>query len=515
MRHTVHGSAVATLASSIGLAAPVRQQMHRLMKMAEETDRVLVLIYLDGGNDGLNTVVPLDQMSALANARPHVLLPENSLHTLGGTSVGLHPSLSGFKSLFDEGRLKIIQSVGYPQPNYSHFRSTDIWMSGSNADELVNTGWSGRYLQNQYPAYPESFPSEEMPDPLAIEIGFGASLLFQGPTAAMSMVISGPESFHDLVDNVEQPAPDGPAGDKLRYVRLIARQSQQYGQQVMQAAKKANNQVEFPKGNRLAQQLGIVSRLIAGGLKTPLYMVRLGGFDTHDAQVANGDTTRGEHADLLSDLNHAVMAFMQDLEAQNIDDKVMGMTFSEFGRTIMSNTSNGTDHGTTAPMFLFGSTVAGGLTGTNPVIPSSVTYEDDLEMQYDFRQVYQSVLTQWMGMTKAGAEGVLGDSYDGITLVKGGSGVTGLEEFGRGRSDLLSVYPNPLNGQATISFESYGEPVRLDVLDMRGKVVHKLYRGTLPSGKQSLVWDTHHLPTGQYMVLMRTASYQQGFRVAK
>jgi len=497
----------------MGMAAPARKHLARLMKMAEETDRVLILIFLDGGNDGLNTVVPMDQMSQLANARPRVLLPENSLHLLEGTDVGLHPSLSGFKSLYDEGRLKIIQNVGYENPNFSHFRSTDIWMSGSDSDEYVNTGWMGRYLQNQFPEYPEAFPNDDMPDPLAVEIGFGASLLFQGPTAAMSMVVSGPDSFHELIDNIEQDAPDTNAGDKLRFVRLIARQSQQYGEVVAAAAEKANNAVEYPQ-NGLANQLQIISRLIAGGLKTPMYMVRIGGFDTHDAQVVAGDTTRGEHADLLQDLNDAVMAFMQDAEALGTADRIMGMTFSEFGRTIMSNASNGTDHGTAGPMFVFGNTVAGGVAGNNPVIPEDVVYEDDLEMQYDYRQVYQSVLTQWLGMSSEGAEEVLLDSFNPLTIVEGQDQVTGFGDFGMQRNSL-SVYPNPLNGSATVRFESYGEPVRVELIDMQGRQVQPIYSGTLPSGQQSLRWDTHQVPRGQYLVVVRTQAYQQAFRVRK
>ena len=506
---------MATMASTMGLAAPARQQLARLMKMAEETDRVLVLIYLDGGNDGLNTVVPLDQMSALSAARPHVLLPENSLHLLQGTEVGLHPSLSGFKSLFDEGRLKVIQNVGYPQPNYSHFRSTDIWMSGSDADVYLNSGWTGRYLHQQYPEFPDAFPNTDMPDPLAIEIGYGASLLFQGPTAAMSMVLSGPESFHELVDNVEQPAPDTPAGDKLRYVRLVARQSQQYGEVVVAAAEKAQNQVAYPQGNGLADQLKIVARLIAGGLRTPMYMVRLGGFDTHDAQVVAGNTTTGEHAELLKQLNDAVLAFMQDTEALGVGDRVMGMTFSEFGRTIMSNASNGTDHGTVAPMFVFGNAVAGGVTGRNPVIPENVTYADDLTMQYDFRQVYASVLQQWLGMSETTTQEVLLGDFQPMTVVNGQDGVTGLGDWGQERSQRLSVYPNPLNGRATISLESFGEPMRVEVMDLQGRSVAVIYEGTLPGGQHQLPWDTHLLPRGQYVVVVRTASFRQGYRVAK
>ena len=242
LRHTTHSLAIPGIVGSLGFGGNNLQRLASFLQFASETDRVLVLIYLQGGNDGLNTVVPLDQLSTLVRVRPEVVLPWQSLPQLKASNVALHPALSGFKSLYEEGKLGIIQSVGYAEPSYSHFRSTDIWMSGSGAHELVNSGWTGRYLSKGYPTYPEDYPNDITPHPLAIELGYGASLLFQGPVASMSTVISDPESFYQLIDNIDEDAPDTDAGAKLKYIRLIARQSQQYGKVLKEAADKVQNQ---------------------------------------------------------------------------------------------------------------------------------------------------------------------------------------------------------------------------------------------------------------------------------
>lgn len=481
------------------------QRLAGLLRSKAENDKVLVLVFLQGGNDGLNTVVPLDQLSALNKVRPHVILPENKLHKLNGTSVGLHPSLSGFRELFDDGKLGIVQAVGYSDQNYSHFRSTDIWMSGSDAHELVNSGWTGRYLNTDYPGFPEGYPNETTTDPLAIEIGYGSSLLFQGPSASMSTVISNPESFYQLIGGSEEPAPDTDAGDKLKYLRLIARQSQQYGQVLKSAAEKITSQKPFPETD-LAQQLKIVSRLISGGLKTSLYMVRLGGFDTHDAQVEASDHTKGEHAELLTTLNDAVVAFLNDLEFQGVADRVVGMTFSEFGRRIVSNASLGTDHGAAAPMFLFGNKIKGGVQGNNPVISSTATHQDNLEKQFDFRQIYGSLLEQWFGTTSDAIPDVLLDSFDTIPVIGEEDVVLAAEKK---VNTSFFVFPNPVEIHATIEFKSTGQPCLMEVIDLMGKQSQIIYSGQPSQGIQTMPWNASALKPGKYFIRLRESNRSQ------
>ena len=488
LSHAGHSLAVTGLMSSFGFAMADQQSLVSLLRKAAESDRVLVLIFLQGGNDGLNTVVPLDQLSTLSTVRPHVILPENKLLKLSGTSAALHPSLDFFKSLYNEGRLEIIQSVGYPDPDYSHFRSTDIWMSASPSNTVINSGWTGRYLSEDHPAFPLNYPNEVTPDPLAVELGFGASLLFQGPTSSMSTVISDPNSFYQLVGNVDGETPETLAGEKLKFVRLIARQSQQYGEVMKQAAMRVTQQQPFPDGNSLAQQLKIVSRLICGGLKTPLYMVRLGGFDTHDAQVETGDHTKGKHSNLLKKLNEAVKAFMADLESHRADHRVVGMTFSEFGRRIVSNASLGTDHGAAAPLFIFGNEVRGGVLGNNPTIPANTTPKDNLEMQFDFRQIYTSVLQQWLNASEATTTSVLMNPFETVPVIGPAIVTDVVDEV----SQTFMVYPNPVLSVSTIQIESTGKRLTLDVVDIFGRKVDSIYSGTVPVGIQLFPWNAQH-----------------------
>ncbi len=509
LRHLTHGVALPGVVGSFGFRSPQQQAVNNFLRFAEETDRVLVLIFLEGGNDGLNTVIPLNSLSALNNVRPHVILPDSSLIELPGKDLAFHPAWADLKALYDEGRFGVIQNVGYEEQNFSHFRSTDIWMSGSDSNELINTGWVGRFLNQEYPDFPEEYPNENNPDPLAIELGYGSSLLFQGPSATMGMVINNPQFFYELINDIEEEAPDTIAGDKLRYIRLIARQSQQYGQVVQEAALKVTSQVSYEE-DFLSQQLKIVSRLIAGGLQTPLYMVRLGGFDTHDAQVEGSDHTIGEHASLLKNINDAISSFMQDLEFHGVDDRVVGMTFSEFGRRIVSNASLGTDHGSAAPMFVFGNKVRGGVIGDNQVISPSSNYDDNLEWQYDFRQVYASMLEQWFGQGETQLNDVLLDEFNTLPII-GESVITSTRQV----EDLLKVYPNPVEAQARIELIGNGEHSSLTLIDMQGRAVETVFSGKLNSGKQQITWNCAGLQPGRYFMLYRNGTIKRSTSIIK
>ena len=197
--------------------------------------KVLVLVKLNGGNDGLNTVIPLNQMNNLNNARPHVILPDNKIINLGEKDLGLHPELTGFKSLFDEKRLKIIQNVGYETPDFSHFRSMDIWESASDYNKFVTSGWMGRYIENQHPEYPQSYPNNQYPDPLSIELG-APSLLLTAKNSFTSFVARNPEDFREIIadfDNVYDTSSN--RGTKLDYIQLVGKQSNLYGYKVKEA----------------------------------------------------------------------------------------------------------------------------------------------------------------------------------------------------------------------------------------------------------------------------------------
>jgi uncharacterized protein (DUF1501 family) len=460
--------------------------------------RVLVLIYLNGGNDGLHTLVPLDQYEQLQDARPNIVLPENSILPLNGAPAnGLHPAMTQLRKLFNDGKVSIVQNVGYPNQDYSHFRSTDIWMTGADHNEHLETGWLGRYLQGEYPDYPTGYPNAAMPDPLAIEIGAVSSLTVMGPTQPLGMAVSDPAAFYQFVNDLVEPAPDTPYGHELEYIRLISQQAQVYYQVVKDAAENGQNLSNlYPaSGNALADQLKIVAQLISGGLQTPIYIVTLGGFDTHSEQMdPNGGPTTGAHANLLGMLSQAIGAFQDDLELLGVDDRVAGMTFSEFGRTINSNASYGTDHGAAAPLFVFGSSVIPGIIGANPVLPDPIFGSADLPMAYDFRSVYASALQDWFGL--ANPETVLSDPYPILPIFQAPSSGTHTA-VAPAQLDVACT-PNPFRTQTTIRFTSSGGRVRVAVLDLNGRVLEVVKEAIYPEGTFEVPLERGALPGGTY-----------------
>jgi uncharacterized protein (DUF1501 family) len=374
-------------------------------------DRVLVIIYLSGGNDGLNTVIPLEHYSAYNNLRSNIAIPEGQVLRLAGNQgTGLHPVMTGMREMYDEGKLAIVHSVSYPNPNQSHVRSTDIWMTGVESDQFASSGWAGRYLNSQFPGYPTNYPSSEMEDPLAIQIGNMGTTTLLGPQQSMGITLKDPNTFYQLIGTSTVASQDLPccdAGDLIAYIREQQVLSIGYASEIKAAASAGTNLAAYPPtaaANSLAEQLKIVARLIHGGLRSKIYYVELGGFDTHAGQVENS-TTDGLHAELLKKLSDGIAAFQNDLQLQGTADKVIGMTFSDFGRRATSNASKGTDHGVAAPMFVFGNGIKRQVIGHNPdllngllpINPASWDTQRDIKMQVDFRRVYADILNDWFG----------------------------------------------------------------------------------------------------------------------
>ena len=496
LHDSLHTIAGAGLFSGMGSYGASKRNLNSLLGFNPDNDHVLVIIFLNGGNDGLNSVVPMNQLSILNQLRPHVALPDSSLLPLNGTDLAFHPSMSGLRDLFHEDRLKIVRAVGYQEQNFSHFRSTDIWMSGSDADEVLNSGWMGRYLNEDYPGYPQAFPTSSMPDPLAIEIGFGNSLLFQGPQSNTAMVINGERAFYELYSDTIDDVPDTKYGDKLEHVKLIRRQSQVYGEVVRDAANRVSQQRTYPDSN-LAQQLRIVARLIAGGLRTPVYKVEIGGFDTHGGQVTEGNTTEGMHASLLSQLSEAIVAFMDDLEFLGVQDRVMGMTFSEFGRRIVSNASYGTDHGSAGPMFIFGNHIQTGVLGDHYELDTQMDFTDNLAHQYDFRQLYASMLDQWLCVPSDKIDNALSRDYQSIPLINPSACQvsTSTLDFVEER-DIMKVFPNPVSDMLHIEFKETRDQVHIHLIGQDGRLIKNLAAGQLSSPR--LTFNVSHLPPGLY-----------------
>lgn len=396
--------------------------------LGPESDRVLVIIQMNGGNDGLNMVLGLDQYSNLAAARSNILIPDTSALMLGSTQTGLHPAMTGLKSLYDDGKVSVIQGVSYANPNFSHFRATDIFNSGSDSTEALTTGWIGRYLEHAFPGFPDAYPSTAMPDPLSIRIGSSNTLGLQGYEISTGQTV--PSNFNgsltQLLSYQNTSLPTGNAATELAFLRAQQAYTNQYGTRIVNAWTAGTNAITtYPTaagGQNLPTQLKIVARLIKGGLKTRVYWVSMGGFDTHATQVVAADKKTGTHANLLKELSDSIATFQADLLQMGLEDRVLGMTYSEFGRRILSNGSAGTDHGTAAPMFVFGKKVAGRVIGTNPIIPAVATVNSQVAMQYDFKSIYQSILQGWFCLSASDAGTVLGDASVPNVPINGGCG---------------------------------------------------------------------------------------------
>jgi uncharacterized protein (DUF1501 family) len=484
-----------------------------------DTDRVLIIIRLEGGNDGLNTIIPLNQYANYFAARTDVAIPEDKvLKPKGVTEWGFHPALESFKQLFEDKKLSVVHSVGYPKQDFSHFRSSDIWASGADYNEILNTGWVGRYLKYEYPNFPNGFPNAAMPDPLSIEIGNSMPLLLQGPLNGMGVSAPGnvttASQFFEKLLTIQTPAPNNQAGEQLKYVRFISGQSRLYNQTMKKAFDKTTETtVAYPTtdlGIDLANQLKTVARLIAGGLKTRVYVVSIGTFDSHDNQVA-GDKTQGKHAKLLQYLGGSVAAFMKDIEIRKLSQRVMGMTFSEFGRRIKSNGSKGTDHGAAAPVFLFGHHVSSGTLGNLPTIPKNLTAEDNIPMQYDFRSIYATILKDWFCVPSSDVETILLKKYQFLPLISApGCIPTAVHEQNQQAGvSLLNIYPNPFEQIVNINFETQEGHASIQIFNTMGQLIATPAQGYFNEGQHSIYWNSENLSAGTYYCRLQTGASSQ------
>ena len=375
------------------------------------SNRKLVLINLAGGNDGLNTIIPINYYDVYSNLRPSIKIPSNGVNsyinldeTLDETQqIGLHPSLTGIKNLYDNDLLRIIQSVGYPSQNKSHFASTDIYSTandGNSWDNGSNSGWIGRFMESYYAdLIQNSYP-------LGVEIGSKSnSLGFHGESEhGLSVNINGqdPSGFYSLISGMAGEPPNNipisEYGHELEYIIQTDALSNMYSEAISNSFNNGQNAVSYPDTD-ISNQLKTVARLISGGLESKVYMVKLSGFDTHFGQNQAENDILGDHNDLLTKLSSAVTAFMNDLSAMNLKNDVVGLTYSEFGRKAAENGSLGTDHGEIAPMFVFGAPVKGGVSGFNPDL-NEANENNGYQIQtvqFDYRDTLGTLLQDYLG----------------------------------------------------------------------------------------------------------------------
>ncbi|MFY9241625.1 MAG: DUF1501 domain-containing protein [Polaribacter sp.] len=479
-----------------------------------ENNNVLVLIQLQGGNDGLNTVFNLNQYDNLQSVRSNIIIPETDLLTIDGAT-RFHPSMTGIKEIWDQEKLGIIQNVGYPNQNRSHFRSTDIWNSASDANEFVSSGWLGRFFDVNHSTFPENYPNENNPDPFAITIGKVVSETCQGTSVNFSMALEDPENPGTALVSNTGAIPENCYGDVLEFVNNTIKQTNAYADVIKNAASSGNNLSTKYNSSNLSEKLKTVAKLISGGLKTKVFVVQIGGFDNHDNQVVEGETKTGKHANLLKELSDAMAAFQDDLKLLNIDDRVLGMTYSEFGRRIRSNAGLGTDHGTAAPLFLFGNCAKNQVLGDAPEIDTQVDDNEGVQMQFDFRNVYSSILTDWLGATKQESNKVLFEEFDVLPLFKSGcSAALSSDDFLLDKTEI-KVYPNPTSDFINMKFFGTNEPIKITLYNSIGAVVKIITNKAYSSIEHSIKVDILSLPKGNYFVHYQTRGISKTKKLLK
>ncbi len=475
---------------------------HKLTRAALELDTTLVVIQLFGGNDGLNTVIPAED-PRYYELRPNLAVPKEEAVRFGSSDVFLHPALvngvykNGLYRLIDNGWLAVVQGIGYDHPNLSHFRSTDIWLSGINSSDpnvRLNSGWLGRFFTHIYPDFPLLLPEH----PLCIQIGGTPSLLFRSPKGDVAITLTDPETFlnsGNLSPDTEPLDDTSLYAQEYNYILSVAQEANQYATVIQQAFDNGRNVVEYDGG--FPQQLRLVARLISGGLKTKVYLVYLSSFDTHVQQ--QDEPSSGAHPALLRALSTGISQFMDDLVQQGIADNVIGMTISEFGRRPYENNSRGTDHGAASVQFVFGTNVRGGVYGNNPDL-EHLNENGDLVYQYDYRRVYAEILQTWFGGTPQDVEAVLQEQILPLSILNPPTSLR--HDTTLSVVDTFSIQPQPSTGNFTIHLRlRHPASVELSLYSLLGKRLRTIFHGFLSAGIHRFPAYLPH--SGEYICVCR------------
>ena len=459
--------------------------MTSLMAGGEEDDRILVLIRLKGGNDGLNMIVPVFDYGTYQSRRPQIAIPQNQLLDLNSAHA-IPNTMQDLMPMWNAGSMKVVNSVGYDNHNLSHFTSSDIWNSSNQNIEadMNKSGWLGRYILKNDPDYLENLPNV----PGAIKISSGSNITFHNPDRIdLAVNFNTPDRLLNIAEtgfiyDTENLPDDCYYGDQVGFLRSIMNVTANYAQPISEAYTSSENSVAYDN-NELSRQLSIVARLIKGNLGTKLYMVTLDGFDTHENQNQN-------HPRLMNNIATSVSAFYQDLAAEDKDQGVLSMTFSEFGRRIAEN-SGGTDHGTAAPLMIFGPCLNGnGILGANPDL-NDVDNNGNLKHDVDFRSIYATILEEWLCMFPQDVDDILGGVYErlpglGLQCIVSSTNkvplVQGIKHFAR---------PDGF-GATYIEYElERPGNVEVSVFSVMGQKIATLHKGYLLQGKHQNLFRNH------------------------
>ncbi|MDG1760962.1 MAG: DUF1501 domain-containing protein [Flavobacteriaceae bacterium] len=513
------------------------------------SNRKIVLIELKGGNDGLNTLIPYNDYAYeyyRDTLRPDIYIPVSDYsnlavdNTLTGTSQDLvfNPALltgdnSGFKGLYQSGMLRVLQSVGYPSQNKSHFASVDLWATGNDGNSWDNgkgSGWMGRFMEEAY--------SDLLPANFPVGIQLGSSNTWLGFHAehehGMALNIEGQnsENFYTVLSGLAGQAPssvptDTHFGKELQHIIQTDAYANIYANAIENAYNDPNstNTVSYPDTD-LADQLKTVARLMRGGIETKVYMVTIGGFDTHNNQNQSSNDIQGRHTSLLNELSAAVDAFVADINSDSLGDDVVGLTFSEFGRKAMQNGNLGTDHGEIAPMFVFGKPVQGGVSGDN-VNLHEATSSNNWQLktvQHDYRQIFATLMQDFLGATDSVVDNAFFDQTNQQSfvdnkiqnLIKGSHYVDTscytLSSNQPSEETFWATYPNPVYDTLFVNPLSFDSTIEYRLLHANGRMIEK---GQLDLSNGYGTIDMSALSSGLYIVHLSDGTRTENKKIIK
>ena len=478
------------------------------LSAANTDDRILVLIRLKGGNDGLNTIIPLFDYGTYQSGRQNIAIPQNEIINLTG-ELGMPNTMNSLENMWLDGQMKVVNNVGYENQNLSHFRSTDIWSAAVDASEPAQSGWLGRMLGDQFPDFLTDPPTE----PPAIQMGSAGNLVFNNLDGFdMSLNVANPEQLQAIAQTGQLydplAVPECHYGEQLSYLRSVANNTFRYAEIVADSFEAGDNSVQYDN-NFLAQQLALVARMIRGGLGTRLYMVVHDGFDTHANQG-------NSHPVLMNQLARAVSAFHEDLSNGGHGQRTLSMTFAEFGRRIEQNASAGTDHGAAAPLMLFGEGLNGnGSLGGLPDL-QNVDNNGNLQHTTDFRQVYATVLEQWLCIDPNLVDQVMGESFERL----GGLGLTCeavTNTWTPQDAPGVKLQAYYQGGQLVVSYDlPTASPVDVTLYNMLGQPMKTVFQGYQMGGNQrfSLPLSDIGWASGIYVCTLRVGNKQYSKRIS-
>lgn len=465
---------------------------------------VLVIVRLFGGNDGLNTVVPYtdaDYYKARQDGKYDISIkPEVSLKLKNSSTTGLHPAMKLIQELYDEDKVLIVQNVGYPAQDLSHFRSNEIWLTASEANVYEKSGWLGRFLEERYPDYPNILPDA----PFALEMGRSISRALTGRKNTTLGI-----SFNDVSFIPKEPAqsssPFRKAAGEIDFINQMLRQSNTFLNEIVRVySRTPQNKVPYSEHD-WSQQFAKVARLIAGGLKTRLYLVNTALWDFHHNQLH-------DQSIMLKNLSEAIYSFQRDIEAFDIAKRVVVLTISEFGRRL-ETTQSGTDHGGASSLMLVGDQVNAGILGHEPDC-SHPDENGNIRWQFDFRQIYASLLGQWLGAKSHEISPiVLPHLVKELPLIKHSNVLNGKNLLNSYPLIISSPFPNPASHQVSCLvrvspkiLEANQNNLIMTIHDILGKPIQERVL-KLSQIEQEVTIDVSRWASGRYILQVKQNSF--------